>query len=493
MDLSTKCTGAFLSSLRSFVVKCCCRPLEDTNVLPIIPENKAQISGLSKEQLSLFLKTCMSKYRRARIEPGTAVGALGAQSIGEPGTQMTLKTFHFAGVASMNVTLGVPRIKEIINASKLISTPIITATLVSDRDQLAARIIKGRIEVTRLGDLSEHIEEIYTSSDAYLRIQLSLETIRALQLEIDVFQIQKALSFAPKLKLTDSQILIEPPDVLRIYLPQKLATNENMYLRLQRLKRALPSVVVLGIPSVQRAVINDNNDGSYNLLVEGYGLLDVMSTKGVVAQKTTSNHIIEISKVLGIEAARTTIASEIQYTMSKHGMTIDARHVTLLADTMTCKGEILGITRFGISKMKDSVLMLASFEKTTDHLFDAAVRGKQDDILGVSECIIMGTPMPIGTGLFKLLQKVVVGTSRCEEFDALDEKSLTNDSERDDEVFSYIDQEKCTIMDIVEPMDDDKQVSFVKPQPSSIPCLKIARKPLLFDQEKYHPTNTTVV
>jgi len=109
--------------------------------------------------------------------------------------------------------------------------------------------------------------------------------------------------------------------------------------------------------------------------------------------------------VLGIEAARTTIMHEIQYTMSNHGMSIDTRHVMLLADLMSCKGEILGITRFGIAKMKDSVLMLASFEKTTDHLFDAAIFGKSDSIEGVSECIIMGVPMPIGTGLFKVLQQ----------------------------------------------------------------------------------------
>ena len=84
---------------------------------------------------------------------GSTVGAVGAQSIGEPGTQMTLKTFHFAGVASMNVTLGVPRIKEIINAAKTISTPIITAELLNPTNEYAARIVKGRVEKTVLGDV----------------------------------------------------------------------------------------------------------------------------------------------------------------------------------------------------------------------------------------------------------------------------------------------------------------------------------------------------
>lgn len=102
------------------------------------------------------------KYVKAKIEPGSTVGAVGAQSIGEPGTQMTLKTFHFAGVASMNVTLGVPRIKEIINAAKLISTPIVSAKLVTANSEASARIVKGRLEKTHLGDVcagSPPIEE----------------------------------------------------------------------------------------------------------------------------------------------------------------------------------------------------------------------------------------------------------------------------------------------------------------------------------------------
>ncbi|MEQ2315074.1 DNA-directed RNA polymerase III subunit RPC1, partial [Ameca splendens] len=112
-----------------------------------------------------------------------------------------------------------------------------------------------------------------------------------------------------------------------------------------------------------------------------------------------------VERTLGIEAARSTIINEIQYTMVNHGMSIDRRHVMLLADLMSYKGEILGITRFGLAKMKESVLMLASFEKTADHLFDAAYFGQKDTVCGVSECIIMGIPMNIGTGLFKLLHK----------------------------------------------------------------------------------------
>jgi DNA-directed RNA polymerase III subunit RPC1 len=114
---------------------------------------------------------------------------------------------------------------------------------------------------------------------------------------------------------------------------------------------------------------------------------------------------MEVAKALGIEAARRTIVGEVEYTMEQHGMAIDSRHTMLLADCMCHRGEVLGITRFGIAKMKDSVLMLASFEKTTDHLFDAALHGRVDEISGVSESIIMGIPAPTGTGLFKVMQQ----------------------------------------------------------------------------------------
>lgn len=363
-----------------------------------------RLYSLTKPQLNAFLEACRLKYHRGRIEPGTAVGALGAQSIGEPGTQMTLKTFHFAGVASMNVTLGVPRIKEIINASKVIHTPIITGVLVSDKSETAARIVKGRVETTTLGDIAVYIEEIVRYDATLIDIKIDWNAINGLQLEVDLNTISNAIVSTSKLKISRAQVVQVKKDIVRIEVLHPKDPSK-VYFQMQSLKRALPAVVIKGIPTVVRAVINEQegNSGHYELLAEGYGLREVMNIDGIIGKETSSNHIMEVEKVLGIEAARQTIIDQIQYTMSKHGMTIDTRHVMLLADVMTFKGEVLGITRFGIAKMKDSVLMLASFEKTTDHLFDAALYGKKDAVEGVSECIIMGIPMPIGTGLFKLM------------------------------------------------------------------------------------------
>jgi DNA-directed RNA polymerase III subunit RPC1 len=331
--------------------------------------------------------------------------------------------------------LGVPRIKEIINAAKNISTPIITAPLAINDSLPAARIVKGRIELTKLGEICEYMEEIYSCDGAtppQLLIKIDMNVIKQLQLEIDIEGIALAISKYPKNKAPMNRIQVVDEDRILIKVPQqtsgrslpyftgkiaKLAIERNYenarsgYFSLQHLKRIIPFTPIIGISSVNRAVINDIGGKRYNLLVEGAGLKQVMITPGIIGSTCTSNNVMEVEQVLGIEAARSTIAHEIQYTMAKHGMTIDPRHVTLLTDLMTTRGLVLGITRYGVARLKDdSVLMLASFEKTTDHLFDAARYGRTDKIEGVSESIIMGVPMPIGTGSFKLIQQIEPGS-----------------------------------------------------------------------------------
>ncbi|XP_063934286.1 DNA-directed RNA polymerase III subunit rpc1-like isoform X3 [Zophobas morio] len=368
-----------------------------------------QTKRITGPHLAEFFKICAQKYERSKMEPGTAVGALAAQSIGEPGTQMTLKTFHFAGVASMNITLGVPRIKEIINATRNIHTPIITAELVNGESVGFARAVKGKIEVTFLKDVSQYIQEVIHCDVCYITIKLDMARIELLKLEVTVNTVMDSLlSSSSKLKLS-AQVDVQPSqnDLIKVYVP---TSESNLLYRLQSLKRRLPHVVIAGIPSISRAVINDRGSASsalprYNLLAEGVGLRRVMTTRGVNGLQTETNHIMEMVDVMGIECARATIIDQIQYTMSEHGMQIDTRHTMLLADLMTCKGKVLGITRFGIGKMKDSVLMLASFERTSDVLFDCARHGMTDPLNGVSECIILGMPMNIGTGLFKLLKE----------------------------------------------------------------------------------------
>jgi len=372
-------------------------------------------SGLcpTQWQLEAFVNRCAVKYVQAQLMPGEAVGAVAAQSIAEPATQMTLKTFHFAGVASMNVTLGVPRIKEIINGAKNISTPIITCKLVDEHSEIAARIVKGRIERTTLADISLYFKEVYEPArGCFVSVKLDLETIRKLQLELKMEDIKEALLDKKNMNgliLAPTDVEVVGKDKLRVrppFKPQPGGGSKMLYFSLQILKKALPHAVVKGMISTRRAVINKDDKKKptrYDVLVEGYGLQQVMATPGVLAHRTTSNHVDEVEKVLGIEAARATIMKEISTTMGGHGIAVDSRHIQMLGDCMTYRGAVLGINRFGISRMRTSTLMLASFERTTDLVFDAAAHSKVDPVRGVSECIIMGSTINLGTGLFKIL------------------------------------------------------------------------------------------
>ena len=397
-----------------------------------------RVAKVSATTLRAFIVECLDKYRKAVVEPGHAVGAVGAQSIGEPGTQMTLKTFHFAGVAGMSITQGVPRIKEIINASKVISTPVIECPLLNDRDIKAARIVKARIEKTYIADIISYIDDEWLPDVAKIVLKLDMQALIDMELGISVKDIMDAIIKAKKLKLK-----IEPDDLrfggdrIEILVRntwrdaaaakkaaiQRAAAMEkgvsigtgdestaDYQLRVNFLKRMLPQVAVCGYPEAARAIIQSeevkggNGETSHKVLVEGYGLRACMTTVGVVGTKCVTNSVMECRDVLGIEAARTTIAKEIGSVMGE--MNIDPRHMELLADVMTYKGEVLGITRFGLAKMRDSVLQLASFEKTPDHLFDAAAGMKTDRIEGVSECIIMGQSMSIGTGAFHVVRRL---------------------------------------------------------------------------------------
>lgn len=406
-DLSAKVNeraNAFLSSLRGFITKKAEKLRAVAEEYPAAMAAKLFKIGLM--HLEMFIDVALIKYDKAKVEPGTAVGAIGAQSIGEPGTQMTLKTFHFAGVASMNVTLGVPRIKEIINASKTISTPIIKASLANNKDERTARIVKGRVEKTLLKDISEYMEDVYTESTAFIAVKIDFETLEKLQLHLTLRQIATAIARHPKLKIAETDIRVVPSRQLLQVRMAPVGGEEGGKVKSSyssRLLRALPDVVVCGFPEISRAVINIKDDDSKELLVEGYGLQNVMTTDGVIGTETVTNHILEMRQILGIEAARSSIINEISTTMSSHGMSVDPRHIQLLGDVMTFKGEVLGITRFGLAKMRDSVLQLASFEKTTDHLFDAAFYMKTDKVEGVSECIILGQSMHIGTGSFGII------------------------------------------------------------------------------------------
>lgn len=251
-------------------------------------------------------------------------------------------------------------------------------------------------------------------------MRISMKTINDLALEVTMSDIRRAILKTRGLKLDENavlctdkyiQVMVESGDGKGARGKSGPSSADEKFIAVQNLKRLLPAIAIKGYPEAQRAIISKdtkkNADGfeENKLLVEGYGLKLCMTTDGIDGTRTRSNSVMEMNKELGIEAARATIIAELAAVMGTQ-MDIDPRHMQLLADVMTYKGDVLGITRFGLAKMRDSVLQLASFEKTPDHLFDAAVKGKIDHIEGVSECIIMGQSMAVGTGAMKVVRRL---------------------------------------------------------------------------------------
>lgn len=378
-----------------------------------------ELTRLTTSQLTSFINLCWQKYNRARVEPGTAVGAICAQSVGEPATQMTLKTFHFAGVASMNITQGVPRIKELINANATMSTPIIRVDLMDPFDPELARRTKMRLEHTILSQVCKCMKEVFEVDGCFVQIELDLRRVKLLRLEITAAQICAMIT--QKLKIGYDRMRIVDKGCIMIDIGDDIKSS-------WQLRENLCKIPIKGIHTVRRAMIRTKTDevtrkDIYYIVIEGEGLQQVMATFGVAFQSAMSNNVMEVATVLGIEAAREVIIKEIQETMQSHGIGIDPRHLKLLADNMTYKGRVLGYTRHGMSKMKESALMLASFERTADHLFEAAYYGQKDPIAGVSESIISGTPIRLGTGFFDLLYKPNSNTIRANNLTRIDEET----------------------------------------------------------------------
>ncbi|KPM03001.1 DNA-directed RNA polymerase III subunit RPC1-like protein [Sarcoptes scabiei] len=343
-----------------------------------------------------FVSKMHQKSDVARIEPGTAIGAICAQSIGEPTTQMTLKTFHFAGVASMNITQGVPRITEIINATKNPSTPFIKAELSNPYSATLAESVKMRIEKIYLDQISEKIYQTYSDNSMCFIIKLNHQIFKQLEISETTLYEEIVSQMKPKYcKIIYPYIKLIPSVKKMLYLPKMFEDD-------------ISNVFISGNRHIQRVTIREDQ-GKFYLMIEGNGFLEILGTKSVDHCRTFSNNIHEVASVLGIEAARTTIIDEINSTMKNHGITIDKRHLMLLADTMTASGQVVGMTRSGFSKVKSSTIKMASvrilFERTIDNLYLSSYYNNKDDLRGASECIIVGAPTKMGTGFFDVFPR----------------------------------------------------------------------------------------
>jgi len=345
---------------------------------------------LSRRAVDEAVRQAVENYGRALIEPGEAAGIVSAQSIGEPGTQMTLRTFHFAGVREQNVTLGLPRLIEIVDARKVPSTPTMTVFLDEKHrtGKERAEEVAALLTHTTLGDIASSIESDITR----MKITIKLDTGAMRARSVAMRDIKTSV------QISRGEVKVERDEI-------EITTRDMDIPQFRRLESRVPAMHVKGIPAVRRALVMEENH-EWIIRTEGSNLELALSTPGVDPTRTISNNMHEVAAVLGIEAARNVIIKEAKAVLEEQGLDVDIRHVMLVADAMTASGEVLQVGRHGVSGEKASTLAKAAFEITIPTIVDAAVHGTKDQLRGVAENVIVGQQVPMGTGLIEVFMSM---------------------------------------------------------------------------------------
>jgi len=385
-----------MGSVSPDTIKAEARKLKETVPEPVVKELERSLlrvsreRAITREKLSEIIEGIKRAYVNAMVEPGEAVGTVAAQSIGEPGTQMTLRTFHYAGVAELNVTLGLPRLIEIIDARRVPSAALMTIYLKEKYAQSKekARAFAQKIEMTTVEDVV-----LQTETDLInIMFVLTLDRSRMQRRELTPSKVASVIKGALKVDaLIDGNKLRLKPTT------QSLPELRKLTARV----RALP---LHGVKGINRVVVKMEGD-EYVVYTEGSNFSGILTMPEVDQTRTVTNNIHEIEAVLGVEAARNAIINEAAKTLEEQGLDVDIRHIMLVADMMTTMGTMKQVGRHGVSGEKASVLARASFEITTKHLLDACIHGESDMLDGITENIIAGQPIPLGTGSVELAMR----------------------------------------------------------------------------------------
>lgn len=350
-----------------------------------------------KDAAKKIVSKAIEIYKNSLVAPGEAVGTLAAQSIGEPGTQMTMRTFHYAGVAEVAVPQGLPRLAEIVDAKKEPDSPVMRIPLTKNittqkqADEIAASIMEVPIS---------KVTEVKTDTDEVLIKVKVLDPI----FDAEVEKSLKKLKTVEKVR-----------GVYHIIPKQKNITT------LFRIRQKLGSLTLSGVKNIRRTLVKQE-DGRFVIYTEGSNLKDVLKIKDVDKANVYTNDIWQIYDVLGVEAARNSIIFEAKQVLDEQNLGVDVRHLMLVADMMTREGDIEAIGRHGISGSKSSVLAKAAFEETTKHLLNASLKGDIDSLTGVAESIIVGNPPPVGTGVVKLVMRPVKYLESASQKKAVEKK-----------------------------------------------------------------------
>lgn len=428
------------------------------------PKVLLTVKRFNRKAMMVLIEEVILMYKKAIIAPGEMVGIIAAQSIGEPTTQMTLNTFHFAGVASKsNVTRGVPRIEEILSLSENPKNPSCTVHLFPDEetDQNNAQKILHRIEHTKLRAIVDAIQICFDPNDSSTTIQSDSSIVQqyrafenmieeCLGEDIEEEQNNEKSKWIIRMEMNAQEMLehnITMDDVhfaikntyhddvnclysdynsdnlvFHIRLTNKskkanvqksLDQSDEIYILQNFQTEILDNLVLRGIKNISRVIprkITDSlveEDGifvkkeTWVLDTVGTNLLDILGLDYIDANRSYTNDIQEIYRVLGIEAARQAIFNEISEVIEFDSTYINYHHLSVLCDRMTCNSKMVSIFRHGINNDNIGPIAKASFEETPEMFLKAARHAELDSMRGVSANVMCGQEGFFGTSAFQ--------------------------------------------------------------------------------------------
>lgn len=351
----------------------------------------AERERLSKRRTDEFIDLIKRKFGLIRVEPGEAVGIVAAQSLGEPGTQLTLRTKHYAGAAEVSVGSGIQRVEEIVDGRSKARYPTMTiflnGRLRGDRARAEA-FGKSLIDV-RMSDVVE-VKEDFANHRVFVRVKLDALKEKGIGLK---GLLAKIKAYVKDAKASQRKNCVEFG-----------FSKREPLLKIRKSMMRLLSMRIQGVKGIEKALVSKER-GEFVIKTSGSNLKTVLKMREVDSTRTITNDIIEVSKTLGIEAGRLMIINELRKTLEENNILVDLRHLILLADLMTYTGEVKGIVRTGITREKASPFARAAFEETVKHLLDASFKGEREELQGVVENIIVGQPIKVGTGVVELIVK----------------------------------------------------------------------------------------
>ncbi len=332
------------------------------------------------------------KNSRFAVNYGEPVGMIAAQSIGEPGTQMILRTFHYAGIEATIATSGLPRIVELVDARKKPATPITHIYLNAEarKNFEKAEQVAKKINEVNMGTITRRAIESFSKGAIKLILDeqsLSANDLTPAQVVQRLIKTMALDAHADE----DGNIIV------------KLKTTNLAEIRQTSVK--IMKKTIQGVEGAGKAVLQRSKDGEFYVVAAGSNIESIIDVEGIDKSRLYTNDVFAMYRLFGIEAARNTIVNELKATLDEQKIDVDPRHIMLVADAMTYSGFVKGVGRHGLSGQKNSVFAKAAYEETIKHLVNAAAFGDVDPMRGVTENILVGKQIPIGTGSVRLAIK----------------------------------------------------------------------------------------